>query len=61
MYTSQFLNKTFILNCITNEVFEIDSVGTELLFQLFNSKSSYKANEIFKLFEGADFLEKQGD
>lgn len=58
-YISKMQKATYILDCNTNEIIELDSVGTELLTELLNTTDEKRAIEILKLFEGCDFFEKR--
>lgn len=59
-YISQSQDITYILDCRTNKIVEIDSIGTALIKELLETKSENKAKEILDLFEGCDFFEKSG-
>lgn len=57
-YISDELNKTYVLNCVNNEIIEFDEVGTNLLRKLLKSESHAEAKKIIKMFEGWDFFEE---
>lgn len=59
-YISTSQDVTYILDCRTNKIVEIDSVGTALIKELLETKSEKKAKKILDLFEGCDFFEKRG-
>ena len=58
-YISKIKNETYILDCNTNEITELDSIGTELLRELLDTIDEKRTMEILKLFEGCDFFEKR--
>lgn len=58
-FISEELNKTYILNCITKDVMELDDVGTELIKELLISNDLVRLEEIISLFEGVDLFEKR--
>ena len=51
-YISKIKNETYILDCNTNEITELDSIGTELLRELLDTIDEKRTMEILKLFEG---------
>lgn len=58
-FISKELNKTYFLDCETKEMFEIDSVGTELIEELITTDDEKRSQEIVELFEGVDLFEKR--
>lgn len=58
-YISTIQKITYILNCSTNEITELDTVGTELLEELLKTTDEKRAKEILELFEECDFFEKR--
>ncbi len=58
-YISTIQKITYILNCSTNEITELDTVGTELLEELLKTTDEERAKEILELFEECDFFEKR--
>ena len=58
-YISTIQKITYILNCSTNEITELDTVGTELLEELLKTTDEERAKEILEMFEECDFFEKR--
>ncbi len=58
-FISRYKKVTYILNCKTNDILEIDSLGTDLIEELLTTDDEKRAKEIIGLFEECDFFEKR--
>ena len=58
-YISEALNKTYVLDLESNDIMEIDGIGTSLIIELLETCSVSRASEILELFSGVDYFEER--